>query len=151
MSMERFTDHELTDMLSLFEKNDQSLLSQHVEAPDGLASAPLSSTSLDAFSDAAPKHEQSGTSSPVITSNANNMSMPYCGLVGASTQPHPGHRFAGLLVAQNGAVLGVVPHQAIAATDYTVGMQQAQVQAGAKGELADLSSVLLPYPSGSAH
>jgi hypothetical protein len=140
--MERFTDHELTDMLSFFEKNDHSLLSQHVEAPDGLASVPLSSTSLDASSDAAPKHEQSGTSSPVITSNAGTMGMPYCGLMGASTQPHPGQRFAGLLVAQNGAVLGVVPHQAIATPDYSLGMQQAPVQAGAKGELAGLLCVL---------
>jgi hypothetical protein len=151
MSMERFTDHELTDMLSFFERNDHSLLSQHVDAPDGLASVPLSSTSLDASSDAAPKHEQSGTSSPVITSNTSNVGVPYCGLLGASTQPHQARPFAGLLVAQNGAVLGVVPHQAIAAPDYSMGMQQAPVQAGSKGELAGMSVCLLRDRAGSAH
>jgi hypothetical protein len=139
--MERFTDHELTDMLSFFDKNDHSLLSHPIDAPDGLASVPLSSTSLDASSDAALKqNEQSGTSSPVITSNASNVGVPYCGMLGASTQTHS-RPFAGLLVAQNGAVLGVVPHHAVAASDYSVGMQQASVQAGAKGDLVDVSCV----------
>lgn len=140
MSMERFTDHELTDMLSFFEKNDHGLLSQHVDAPDELANVPLSSTSLDASSDAPLKHEQSGTNSPVMTSSTTNMGVPYCGLLGTGTQPHhPARPFAGLLVAQNGAVLGVVPHQAIAAPDYSLGMQQVAVQGGAKDSKFNIS------------
>uniref|UniRef100_A0A383VKF3 BHLH domain-containing protein n=1 Tax=Tetradesmus obliquus TaxID=3088 RepID=A0A383VKF3_TETOB len=68
------------------------------------------------------------------------MGVPYCGLLGTGTQPHhPARPFAGLLVAQNGAVLGVVPHQAIAAPDYSLGMQQVAVQGGAKDSKFNIS------------
>lgn len=128
-------NHELNDMLSFFDISDYSILSQHMDAAGRLASVPLSSTSLDASSYAAPKHDQSGTSSPVTTYITNDMGVPYCGLLGLSTQSYQGHPYAGLLLDQNGAVLGAVPDRTPAVPEYSFDSPQAPAPRGAKGKL----------------
>lgn len=126
-----FSEHDLTDMLSFFEKeHDNSLLNQQVDPPG--------ETSLDGSSDAAPKQEQSGTSSPVLVAPS------YCGMIAPQIQrTFTGHS---LLLGHNGAVLGVVPHPA---SEYSMGLQQAMPNSAAgKGERSIMPSCPVAPRSG---